>query len=125
MSAARQRRGRLGESLAADRLSRDGARILARNVRTRYGEIDLIAIEGRTLVFVEVKALAGRTVRGPERPVVAVGPAKQRRLRRLAAAWLGERPPLPRFSGIRFDVVGLRIDDSGRVLDYEHLRNAF
>jgi putative endonuclease len=125
VTCARQHRGRLGERIAADRLARDGARLIGRNLRTRYGEIDLVAIEGGTLVFVEVKALAAATSRGPERPVLAVGPGKQLRLRRLAAAWLAERPRLPRFAEIRFDVIGMRIDDRGRVLEYEHLRNAF
>jgi putative endonuclease len=125
MSAARQRRGRQGELIAADRLAREDSLIVGRNLRTRYGEIDLVAIDGRTLVFVEVKALAPRTASGPERPVLAVGPDKQRRLRRLASAWLAERPPLPRFDQIRFDVIGMRVDDAGHVLEYEHIKNAF
>lgn len=125
MSAKRQRVGRKGEEIAAARLARDGARVVQRNARTRYGEIDIVALEGSTLAFVEVKTLAAGSIKGPTRPVLAVGPSKQARLRRLASAWLAERPPLPWFEGMRFDVIGIRLDSSDRVVEYEHLRAAF
>jgi putative endonuclease len=128
MTVARQSLGRDAEALAAARLERAGWRIVARNVRVSEvrGEIDLIAVDRSALVFVEVKALRVGGLGGPERPVLAVGPLKQRKLRSLAAAWLRERGyDVPRHRDLRFDVVGLRLDAAGRVVDYEHLRGAF
>jgi putative endonuclease len=128
MTAARQRLGRRAEDLVAAALARDGAQIVAANARPAgvRGEIDLIVLEGTTLVFVEVKARRAVSARGPESPLLAVDRRKQMRLRRLAAAWLreaGERAPRRR--GIRFDVVGLRLDGAGRVVDWDHVRGAF
>ena len=120
--------GRHAETMAAARLSRSGMRIIARNQRTNEvpGEIDLIALDGGDLVFVEVKALRAGTVAGPERPVLAVGPRKQRKLRSLAIAWLRDHDGfVPRHSALRFDVVGLRIGRDGEATDWEHVRHAF
>ena len=114
--------------MAAARLSRTGVRVLARNQRTREvaGEIDLIALDGSDLVFVEVKAIRAGAVRGPERPVLAVGPRKQRKLRSLAIAWLRDHDGfVPRHSALRFDVVGVRIDADGEPIEWEHVRDAF
>ena len=97
MTKARLRTGRIGEDLACRQLERDGLAIVARNCRTRFGEIDVIAIDGETLVFVEVKTIRAGGLRGPERPAHAVGRRKQMQVRRLARAWLAENlpPPLP------------------------------
>ena len=63
---------------------------------------------------------------GRRRPAGAVGAAKRRKIRALAAAWLRERGyDVPRHRDLRFDVVGLRLDAAGRVVDYEHLHGAF
>jgi len=124
MTSARQSMGRRAEDLVARRLATAGWEILARNARTRHGELDIVAREGRTLVFVEVKAgRRGATV-GPERPVLAVDARKQHRLRRLSAAWLAERRDVPQCASIRFDVVGVSFD-RGRPVEVEHIRNAF
>jgi putative endonuclease len=132
MTEARISLGRAAEEVAATRLVHGGFSIVARNERVRYaelgiaGEIDLIALDGSTLVFVEVKA--GRTAAtraGPERPVLAVGPRKQVRLRRLARAWLASNEVRIAFSAIRFDVIGIVMDESRHVHDYEHIRDAF
>ena len=128
MSQARQRLGRAAEALVADALERRGMRIVARNERTSAvrGEIDLIALDGRALVFVEVKCRRDGTVGGPETPAAAVGHRKRAKLRGLAAAWLRERGyDVPRHRDLRFDVVGLRLDAAGRVTDYQHIRAAF
>jgi len=125
VTVIRQRLGRAAEDLVAARLATAAWEILERNARTRYGELDLIALDGRTLVFVEVKAGRAGSLYGPERPVLAVGPQKQRRIRRLATAWMGERRELPRYEQIRFDAVGVTYDHGGRVTDYEHLEAAF
>jgi putative endonuclease len=125
VTIARKQTGRLAEDFVAGRLAHEGWRIVARNERTRHGEIDLIGLDGDALVFVEVKAARAGTVHGPERPALAVGPDKRRRLRRLAAAWLAERPPLPRFEELRFDVVGVMLGPGDEVAECEHIRNAF
>ena len=128
MTAARQRLGRSAEALVAARLERAGWLIVARNARPSEvrGEIDLIALDGPALVFVEVKARRAGSIPGPETPAMAVGPRKRAKLRGLAAAWLRDRGyDVPRHRDLRFDVVGLRVDATGRVVEYEHLRGAF
>ncbi len=125
MTQARLRTGRIAEDLVARRLAAAGWEILERNARTRHGEIDLVARDGRTLVFVEVKAGRQGSAYGPERPVLAIGPRKQLRVRRLAAAWMAERRAVPRYDRIRFDAVGVTLDHSDRVVDVEHIPNAF
>jgi putative endonuclease len=132
----RVRLGRRGEELAAAHLRRRGFDIIARNHRTRYGEIDLIAFDGVTLVFAEVKT---RHVRTPARPsarpgapAAALDPAlgwpamrQRRRLRVLALAWLRDRPRGRPFAReIRFDVVRVLIADGGRLLELEHIAGA-
>jgi putative endonuclease len=127
---ARQRLGRAAEELVARRLEGQGYRVLARNARVRYtewgiaGELDLVGLDRGTLVFVEVKSQVTGSRAGPERPVLAVGPAKRRRLRRLARAWLRSEPGI-RFQRLRFDVVGVSFDRRGRVAGYEHIQSAF
>ena len=125
MTLARQRIGRRAEDLVAARLAGAGWRILERNARTRLGEIDIIAIDGRTLVFVEVKAGRRGSDLGPERPALAVGPRKQLRIRRVATAWMATRPAPPAYAEIRFDVVGVSFDGAGMNLAVEHIRSAF
>lgn len=125
MTRTRRLLGNAAEDLVAARLIGAAWELLERNARTRHGELDIVALDRRTLVFVEVKAGRAGGQYGPERPVLAVGPQKQRRIRRLAGAWMSERRGLPRYDEIRFDAVGVTYDRSGRVTDYEHIRNAF
>jgi putative endonuclease len=125
MTAARQRTGRRAEDLVSKRLLARGWRIVERNARTRFGELDIVAVDGGALVFVEVKAGREGSVFGPERPVLGVGPQKQRRIRRLATAWMMERRDAPRYAEIRFDAVGVTLSRAGRIVDVEHIRNAF
>ncbi len=125
MTIARQRTGQRAEELVARRLAAAGWEILERNARTRHGELDIVARDGRTLVFVEVKAGRAGSAFGPERPILAVDARKQRRIRRLATAWMAERRGLPRYEEIRFDAVGVTFDRAGRVVDIEHIPNAF
>jgi putative endonuclease len=126
MTEARQRLGRRAEDLVADRLRGEGWHLVERNARTRTGELDLIALDGSVLVFVEVKAGRAGTAVGPEHPALAVGPRKQRRLRRLAREWLAaeDRPRPSGVSGYRFDVVGVSFGRDG-LADVDHIRNAF
>jgi putative endonuclease len=125
MTIGRQRTGRAAEQLVAERLRRAGWRILERNARTRQGEIDIVALDGRALVFVEVKSARLGPGPCPEMPELAVGVGKQRRLRRLGAAWLAERRGDGRFGEIRFDVVAVSFGAGTTVARYQHLRAAF
>lgn len=94
--------GRRAEAAAARYYQQRGCRLLAHNYRTRLGELDLVLLEGGTLVIVEVKARAGYDT-GWGSPGAAVGPAKQRRLIAAARQYLQTSPyrELP----VRFDVV--------------------
>jgi len=125
MTVQRQRLGRTAEDLVVARLLAARWEILERNARTRYGELDIVALDGRTLVFVEVKAGRANSAYGPEHPVHAVDRRKQQRIRRLATAWLAENRGAIRYDGIRFDAVGVTLDRSGQVIDLEHLVAAF
>lgn len=125
MTVQRQRLGRTAEDLVAARLVAAQWEILERNVRTRYGELDIVALDGRTLVFVEVKAGRANSAFGPERPVLSVDWRKQRRVRRLATAWMGERRGLPYYAEIRFDAVGVSFNRAGRATEIEHIEAAF
>lgn len=125
MTEARQRLGEAAESIVAARLAADRWEIVARNARTRFGELDIVALDGRALVFVEVKAGRAGSAFGPERPVLAVDRRKRRRIRRLAAAWMAERRGGPGYAEIRFDAVGVTFDRTGHVIDIEHIENAF
>ena len=125
VTATRLRMGRLAEDLVAHWLAEKGWRIIERNARTRFGELDIVAIDGVALVFVEVKAGREHSPSGPERPVLAVGPRKQRRIRRLATAWMAECRNAPRYEEIRFDVAGVTFDAAGRLTEVEHIPAAF
>lgn len=125
MTQARQRLGRAAEDLVAGRLAEAGWEIVERNARTRYGELDIVALDGRTLVFVEVKAGRAGSACGPARPILSIDFRKQARVRRLATAWMSERRDLPRYEEIRFDAVGVTYDQVGHAADYEHLGGAF
>jgi len=110
--------GRRGEQVAARHLKRSGYLILARNYRAAGAEIDLVALDGSTLVFVEVKFRAGS---GFGTPAEAVDFDKRERIRRAARAfaeWRGV-PDLP----ARFDVVALR--GAGRFGRLELIKDAF
>jgi len=125
MTIARQRTGQIAEEIAARRLAAAGWEILARNARTRHGELDLVGRDGPTLVFVEVKAGRENAAFGPERPILAVDSRKQRRVRRLASAWMAAHRDLPRYAEIRFDAIGVTLDRRDRVVDFEHIEAAF
>jgi putative endonuclease len=125
MTIARQRTGARAEDLVARRLSAAGWEIVERNARTRYGELDIVARDGRALVFVEVKAGREGAAFGPERPILAVDRRKQQKVRRLATAWMAERRDVPRYAEIRFDAVGVTFDRRGHAVDVEHIQGAF
>lgn len=107
----------LGEDAAAGLLERKGMRILARNWRIRLGELDLVAMEGSTLVFVEVKCRVRDQLYDP---ALAVDHRKRLRLRRVAEAYLALEHP--RYADCRFDVVSVVPGSPVRI---RHLVNAF
>jgi putative endonuclease len=125
MTEQRQRIGRTAEELVARQLAAAGWEIAERNARTRFGELDIVALDGRTLVFVEVKAGRENCAFGPERPILGVDHRKQQRVRRLATAWMGERRDAPYYVEIRFDAVGVTFDRAGHAVAVEHIRGAF
>ncbi|OBI84902.1 YraN family protein [Mycobacterium sp. 1245805.9] len=98
--------GAMGEALAVDYLTRMGLRILGRNWRCRYGELDVIAADdaARTAVFVEVKTRSGDGYGGL---AYAVTPRKVGRLRRLAGLWLAGQDQ--RWAALRIDMIGVRV----------------
>jgi putative endonuclease len=112
----RQTLGIHGEDLACRELERRGCAVLARRYRTRAGEIDIVARDGATIVFVEVKARRHDRFGGP---AAAVVPRKQRRIAQMAADYLCRR----RLHGrpCRFDVVTVDFQcDPPRVEVYTH-----
>ena len=124
----RKRLGALGEELAAEHLGRLGYRVLERNVRTHEGEIDLIAFDGRVLVFAEVKTTraSGAGRRREAVPLDWLRPRQQLRIRRMARAWLADpHRERPRAVELRFDAVGVVVDVRGRLLALEHLEGAW
>ena len=114
--------GRLGEQLALEHFERLGYSLVARNHRTRYGELDLIVRDGRTLVFAEVKTR--RATRGAV-PWDALDERKRRQVRDMARAFLADVPDRPAATEIRFDAVGVVIDPRGRLVRLDHLEAAF
>ena len=110
--------GALGEQLAVDHLTSLGWRVLARNWRCRYGELDVIAADtaSRTAVFVEVKTRTSDQFGGVAQ---AVTPDKVRRLRRLAGLWLAGQDGS--WAQVRIDVVGVRIGER-RTPELTHLQ---
>lgn len=104
--------GRYGEDVAARHLAEAGWTIVERNWRCRDpelgGELDIVALDGQTLVAVEVKTR--RSLRAGD-PLEAVTPAKLRRLRRLASRWCAERGPS--VAHLRLDVVAVTLPKRG------------
>jgi putative endonuclease len=127
-SDPRRTRGQIGESIAARHLERRGYRVIARNYRTRYGEIDLIAVDDGAIVFCEVKTRAGVGRSGPAAPFDAIGMSKRRRVRMMAAQWLAaqaEERSRPRRAQLRFDAIGVTLGAGDRLVALDHLEGAF
>jgi putative endonuclease len=116
--------GRAGEEIAVVHLQDRGFSLLARNYRTRRGEIDLIAFDGCTLIFVEVKTQRMEPAQGQVRPnpLEWLCTRQQKRRRTLAMAWLYDRThPCPKAQNIRFDAIGVVVDGKGAIVNLEHL----
>jgi putative endonuclease len=110
--------GREGEAVAEAYLRARDYRILARNFRCRSGEIDIVALDGDMLVFVEVRSRRGDRA---GTPFESVNPRKQQQVVKVARLFLSQRGWHDRTA--RFDVVGIRFDDDPPTV--EHLPAAF
>jgi len=117
MSKARSSLGKEGEALAGQRLIEMGYRIIARNYRTRLGEIDIIAEENGTLVFVEVRTCQDSRHGYPKESVTF---KKQRQLSRVALEYLNRHQMTEQKA--RFDVVSILMDG---MVDVEVIQDAF
>ncbi len=118
--SSRKALGAAGETAASAWLVERGYEILARNARTRFGEIDMVARHGEVIVFIEVKS---RTSARFGHPSEAIGALKQHRLARLASAYLHGQ----RLDGcaVRFDAIAVHLDAAGRIALIEHIPDAF
>jgi putative endonuclease len=112
--------GQRGEDAAARYLKKHGYRILARGLDSRLGELDIVAVDGRTIVFVEVKTRRS-TYAG--HPAEAIDPRKERRMTQSALAYLKAQRLLQ--YAARFDVVAVTWPNNTRLPTIEHFKNAF
>lgn len=125
--------GRVGELAVREYVTRHGWQIVDHNVRWREGELDLLAIDGNTLVIAEVKTLVARGQNGGTgfSPFESIDRRKQLQIRTLARRWLVDdvrRKSDPRnltFTNFRFDAFAVTISRSHEVLSIEHLEDAF
>jgi putative endonuclease len=120
----RRARGAAGEDAAAEMLAALGYEIIERNFRTKYGELDIVAVDRDTLVFCEVRARVGQNAIAYA--LESIGPGKRLQLRKMAREWLrlttAERRPT---RAIRFDAIAVAVTPDGRPLSIEHRRDAF
>ena len=112
--------GDRGERAAVKYLKTQGFRIIAKQYRSSFGEVDIIAEDRRTTVFVEVKT---RTSTNDGQPFEAVDLRKQEKITRIALAWLKQHDRLEQSS--RFDVVSILWPDESGEPQIQHFRNAF
>lgn len=118
-SDPRRRLGRWGENVAALHLEGEGLTLVERNWRCRDGEIDLVARDGETYVFVEVKTRRGREFGAPEEALTA---QKARKLMQLGQLYMAEHE-LDDINW-RIDLVAIELDGSGLLLRCDHIPNA-
>lgn len=111
--------GQLGERLAASHLERAGYHLVERNYRCPYGELDIVAFEGGTLVAVEVRTRIGG---GEAAPEASIGARKRERLCALAEHYRAER--YPEQSDLRIDVIAVQFSPGGVLRRVELIRNA-
>jgi len=125
--------GHVGELAVRECVAKRGWQIVDHNVRWREGELDLLAIEGSTLVIAEVKTLVARGQNGATSfsPFESIDRRKQNQIRMLARRWLVDdvrRKSDPRnltFTHFRFDAFAVTLSRSHEVLSIEHLEDAF
>ncbi len=117
---ARKNLGDSTERVAALYLEQHGYRILARNVRTRAGEIDIVAEDTQSLAFVEVKARRGTKFGAPEE---ALTPRKQIKLGELAENFVAQQPEFTSRTW-RIDLIAIQLDSTGKVESIRLIKNA-
>lgn len=120
LNSSPQSTGQWGETQAVKHLTRLGYTIVATNYRKRYGEIDIIAQQGETLVFIEVKCRQGRSFGSP---LEAVDQRKQQRICRVAAEYLQSHHGGDRTA--RFDVIAVQPAAGRPEAVIDHIENAF
>jgi len=120
MSQSTQEIARIGEALAAQHLKGHGYQILEQNYRSRSGEIDLIAQQGKRVVFVEVKTRRSLKFGAPQ---AAVTPTKQKQISKLALSYLQTHNLLD--VPCRFDVVAIVLSSKSMLVKLNHIENAF
>lgn len=111
--------GRTGEEAAVKHLKKKGFRIVQRNFRCRIGELDIIAMDGPCLVFVEVRTKAGKAFGLPQESIT---PQKKHKLRLLASFYLQSNSikDIP----VRIDVIAVTVAPGDRIAKIEHIKNA-
>ena len=116
MKKSTREAGQRGEEFVCDRLVERGFRILDRNVRQKFAELDIVAEDGDTMCFIEVRTRNDATL---GHPAETVTPAKQRKIRRAAEAYISMKkvPPRP----MRFDVATILWS----TMEFEYFENAF
>lgn len=119
MTKARQSLGVLGERLARERLEKDGYKILEANYRTRFGELDLVALENGYLVGVEVRTRRGLAFGTPEESVL---PRKAKRLASLVEQYGLSHKGLP--EDLRVDFVAVELSPAGDLIRLDVIKNA-
>jgi putative endonuclease len=131
--------GALGEDLARRHLEARGFEIVDANFRTRHGELDVVVVDDRFLVFCEVKsrvvvcrpasqagARSGGSSGDDLGPFAAIGGRKRRQVRQMAREWLALRGrEAPWREEVRFDAIGVELDPRGRLIRLDHLEGAF
>lgn len=120
MTIRRKLLGRQGEEAAARYLEKNSYQVLCRNYSCRLGEIDIVARERETIVFVEVRSRSSDDYGLPQESVTS---RKKMKLRQLA--WHYLKAAGKTGAGFRFDVIALLFDGDGRVKKLEHIENAF
>ncbi|MBF0523069.1 MAG: YraN family protein [Candidatus Omnitrophica bacterium] len=120
MSIFKQQTGRIGEDAAEAALKRDGYKILAKNFRCPFGEVDIIARDKKAICFIEVKA---RRSDHCGSPAEAVSRAKQEKIIKTAFFYLNKYK-LDNYE-VRFDVVSVRLKAAGIFQEVEIIKNAF
>jgi putative endonuclease len=110
--------GKKGEDLACEYLKRHGYRIIGRNFKFHYGELDIIAVKDDILVFIEVKTRIGKSFGLPEE---AVTPRKLNEVVKTAQFFKSLHPELP--ESLRIDVVGIELDENDNLKYFNHIQS--
>ncbi|MFC1712891.1 YraN family protein [Candidatus Poribacteria bacterium] len=120
MLDSRKEVGAKGEKLAAKFLKRKGYKIIQRNYNCKLGEIDIIAEQDRTIIFVEVKTRRTQEFGPPQNAITA---AKRSQISKVALFYIREKKLVDQ--SCRFDVIGITFSPESRKPEIEHIENAF